>query len=464
MTGTATTIAQTTRPNIVFILADDLGYGDLGVYGQHLIRTPHLDILAREGMKFTQMYAGTAVCAPSRCALMTGMHTGHTYIRGNKEVKPEGQEPIPDSLTTLPEVLQRAGYVTGGFGKWGLGPVGSPGDPIRQGFTEFYGYNSQTDAHRYYPSHLWDNDQKVVLEQNGDLGHTATYAPDLIQQKALSFIDRYAGKQPFFLYAAYILPHAELLVPDDSIFESYKGRFPETPYKGHDYGPGATVGGYTSQAYPHATYAAMVTRLDMYVGQLMAELHKKGLDKNTLVIFTSDNGPHQEGGGDPAFFHSGGGLRGIKRDLYEAGMREPFIARWTGTIQPGTQNDYIGAFWDMLPTFADLAQTSTPSSVDGISLVSALTGKAGQKKHAWLYWEFHEEGGKQAVRQGRWKALRLNVDKGEGATVALYDLDTDPSEANNIADRHPEKVKELTAIMDSAHVKSDLFPFGYEQN
>jgi arylsulfatase A len=451
------------KPNIIFILADDLGYGDVGPYGQKLIRTPHIDELAREGMKFTQMYAGTAVCAPSRSSLMSGQHTGHTFIRGNKEVLPEGQQPIPDSMVTMAEVLKKAGYATGAFGKWGLGPVGSEGDPVRQGFDEFYGYNSQLESHRYYPTHLWDNDQKIPLERNGQLEYENLYAPDLIQQKTLAFIDQYAGHQPFFLYAAYTLPHAELLVPDDSIFEYYKGRFPEQPYHGNNYGKGATVGGYTSQAYPHATYAAMVTRLDLYVGQIMARLKEKGLDKNTLVVFTSDNGPHKEGGNDPPFFDSGGGLRGIKRDLYEAGIREPFIVRWPGRVKAGTQNSFIGAFWDMLPTFADLAHTATPTPIDGISMVPALTGKGTQKKHDWLYWEFHEDGGKQAVRESRWKAVRLNADKEPDSAIELYDLQTDPAEQHNVAARYPEKVRELSAIMESAHVKSILFPFGYEQ-
>jgi arylsulfatase A len=451
------------RPNIVFILADDLGYGDVGPYGQKLIHTPYIDELAREGMTFTQMYAGTAVCAPSRSSLMSGQHTGHNFVRGNKEVRPEGQQPIPDSTITMAEVLKQAGYATGAFGKWGLGPAGSEGDPVRQGFDEFYGYNSQLESHRYYPTHLWDNDQKIMLDSNGQLEHNNVYAPDLIQQKTLAFIDQYAGRQPFFLYAAYTLPHAELLAPDDSIFEYYKGRFPEKPYQGNNYGKGATVGGYTSQAYPHATYAAMVTRLDLYVGQIMARLKEKGLDRNTLVIFTSDNGPHKEGGNDPQFFNSGGGFRGVKRDLYEAGMREPFIARWPGMIKAGTQNPFIGAFWDMLPTFASLAHTAAPPSIDGISMVSTLTGKGRQKIHDWLYWEFHEDGGKQAVREGRWKAVRLNADKGSDSIIELYDLQTDPSEQHNIAAQHPDKVQELSAIMQSAHVKSTLFPFGYEQ-
>lgn len=448
--------ASAQRPNIVFILADDLGYGDVGAYGQQLIRTPHLDELAREGMTFTQMYAGTSVCAPSRSSLMTGQHTGHTYIRGNKEIRPEGQQPLPDSAITVAEVLRQAGYATGAFGKWGLGPVGSSGDPIRQGFDVFYGYNSQLESHRYYPTHLWDNDNRVALD------HQDVYAPDLIQQKLLAFIDQQTGGRPFFLYAAYTLPHAELLVPDDSIFKSYKGRFPEKPFHGNDYGNGATVGGYTSQAYPHATYAAMVTRLDLYVGQILAKLKEKGLDKNTLIIFTSDNGPHIEGGNDPAFFHSSGGLRGVKRDLYEGGIREPFIARWPDRIEAGARSGFIGAFWDMFPTFAALAGVGSPS-LDGISMVPILTGKGRQATHPWLYWEFHEDGGRQAVRQGRWKAVRQHVDLGADQPVELYDLETDPSEQHDVSAEHPDLVRTLAAIMQQAHVPSAIFPFGYER-
>ncbi|UFH55795.1 arylsulfatase [Spirosoma sp. KNUC1025] len=450
------------RPNIVFILADDLGYGDVGINGQKLIRTPNIDRLAKEGMHFTQFYAGTSVCAPSRSSLMTGQHTGHTYVRGNKSVEPEGQEPIADSVTTVAELLQRAGYVTGAFGKWGLGPVGSEGDPNRQGFDRFYGYNCQSLAHRYYPDHLWNNNQKVLLSGNENLRQAKEYAPDIIQKQALSFLDARDGKQPFFLFLPYILPHAELLVPDDSLFAHYKGKFEEKPFKGADYGPDAKTGGYTSQAYPHATFAAMVGRLDWYVGQVMAKLKEKGLDQNTLVIFTSDNGPHIEGGADPTFFNSSGGLRGVKRDLYEGGIREPFFARWPGVLKPGSKSDYVGAFWDLLPTFTELAGAQTPAYIDGISFVSSLTGKGTQKKHDYLYWEFHENGGRQAVRQGNWKAVRLQAATNPNGSVELYDLSKDLAEAHNIAAQYPDKAKELSQLMTQSHVASPLFPFGKE--
>lgn len=451
--------AQTpSRPNIVVILADDLGYGDIGVNGQKRIKTPNIDRLAKEGMQFTQFYAGTSVCAPSRSSLMTGQHTGHTYIRGNKEVKPEGQQPIADSVVTMAELLKKAGYNTAAFGKWGLGPVGSEGDPTRQGFDQFYGYNCQALAHRYYPDHLWNNGQKVVLNGNQDLKQARDYAPDLIQKQALQFLNKQTGKQPFFLFLPYTLPHAELLVPDDSLFAQYKGKFDDKPFNGADYGPDAKTGGYTSQAYPRATFAAMVARLDLYVGQLMASLKAKGLDQNTLVIFTSDNGPHTEGGADPQFFNSGGGFRGVKRDLYEGGIREPFLARWPGVINPGSKSDYMGAFWDLFPTFAELAGAKSTTPIDGLSFVSSLTGRGTQQKHDYLYWEFHEGGGKQAIRQGNWKAVRLQVIQNPKGLVELYDLSKDPGETKNLAAQYPDKADELGRLMTSSHVESTLFP------
>jgi arylsulfatase A len=453
-------VTAQTRPNIIFILADDLGYGDLGINGQKLIKTPNIDRLASEGVRFTQFYAGTSVCAPSRSSLMTGHHTGHTYIRGNKGVDPEGQQPLADSVVTMAEILKKAGYTTGAFGKWGLGPVGSEGDPNLQGFDRFYGYNCQSLAHRYYPNHLWDNGQKIVLAENENLLKTSQYGPDLIQKQAINFVNNSDPKKPFFLFLPYTLPHAELLVPNDSIFQYYQGKFAEKSYKGADYGPNANVGGYVSQEYPRATFAAMVTRLDLYVGQLLATLKEKGLDQNTLIIFSSDNGPHREGGADPVFFNSGGGFRGFKRDLYEGGIREPMIARWPGTIKPGTQNEHVGAFWDLLPTFAELAGTQAPAGIDGISFVSALTGKGSQKRHAYLYWEFHEQGGKQAIRQGNWKAVRLSAAGNTAQPVELYDLAKDPAETTNLAAKHPEKATELGRLMTESHTPSALFPFG----
>jgi arylsulfatase A len=444
----------TDRPNIIFILADDLGYGDLGCYGQRLIKTPNLDAMAKQGLRFTQFYAGTAVCAPSRSSLLTGQHTGHTFIRGNKGVEPEGQWPIPDSAVTIAEVLKKGGYATGDFGKWGLGPVGSTGDPIKQGFDHFYGYNCQSKAHNYYPDHLWENDTRIDFAGNTPSGFS-DYSADLIQQKALTFIKDQKDK-PFFLFLSYTLPHAALQVPKgDSLFQKYRKLFNEEEQPIPDEWSGK---GYKPQSYPRAAYAAMVSRLDVYVGQVLQKLREYGIDKNTLVIFSSDNGPHKEGGNDPNYFKSSGPFRGIKRDLYEGGIREPFIAWWPGKIKAGGTSEYTGAFWDLLPTFAELAKQPQPQGIDGISIVPALLGQKNAPAHPWLYWEFHEQGGKQAVRMGKWKGVKLNAATNPNGPIELYDLQTDVSEKNNIADKHPDVVAEIKKIMQQEHRESADFP------
>lgn len=450
--------ASREKPNIVYILADDLGYGDLGCYGQKDIRTPNLDRMAREGMRFTQHYAGSTVCAPSRSCLMTGLHTGHTPIRGNKEVKPEGQQPLPADTVTLAEVMKQAGYATGAFGKWGLGYPGSEGDPTNQGFDEFFGYNCQRYAHNYYPRFLWHNRQRVTLEGNAGK-KTEQYAPDLIQDKTLAFIDEHKD-EPFFLFVPSVIPHAELLVPEDEIVQSYRGKFPEKPYKGVDDGPRYKNGAYGSVATPWANFAAMVTRLDRHVGQILAKLKELGLDDTTLVMFTSDNGPHSEGGAHPNHFDSNGPLRGQKRDLYEGGIRVPMIARWPGKVKAGSQTDHISAFWDVMPTAAELGDAQTPVNIDGISFLPTLLGRDGQAEHKYLYWEFHERGGRQAVRKGRWKGVRLNVRKNLNGPLQLYDLQSDISETTDVADQHPDIVAELARIMKAAHTDSEAFPFG----
>jgi arylsulfatase A-like enzyme len=439
-------------PNIIFILADDLGYGDLGCYGQKLIQTPNLDAMAKQGMRFTQFYAGTAVCAPSRSSLLTGQHTGHTPIRGNKGVEPEGQWPIPDSAVTIAEVLKKGGYTTGDFGKWGLGPVASSGDPIKQGFDYFYGYNCQSLAHDYYPDHLWENDTRINFTANTP-EHPTDYSAELIQQKALQFIEQQKSK-PFFLYLSYTLPHAALQVPDDSLFEKYKKLFNEQPVSVKPW----NGKGYAPQAYPHAAYAAMVSRLDAYVGQVLQKLRQAGIDKNTLVVFSSDNGPHNEGGNDPDYFNSNASLRGIKRDLYEGGIREPVIAWWPGKVKAGSTVDYPGAFWDFLPTFAELAKLSPPKGIDGISIVPVLLGQKNPRTHPWLYWEFHEQGGKQAVRMGKWKGVKLNAASQPNGPIELYDLQVDVSEKNNVADKHPDVVQAIQKIMQQQHRESPDFP------
>lgn len=452
---------QENSPNIIYILADDLGYGDLGRYGQTRIETPNLDKMAEEGMLFTQHYAGSTVCAPSRSVLLSGKHTGHTTIRGNKEYDPEGQHPLDDETYTIAEMLKDAGYTTGAFGKWGLGFVGTEGDPNKQGFDKFFGYNCQRQAHRYYPEHLWHNNEKVILEGN-DFKNTEEYAGHIIHEQALEFIES-KKDQPFFLFYANVLPHAELIMPEGELMDKYRGQFDETGYV--DERPGADYGDepfevkyYTSQPEPRTTYAAMVSLLDKQVGEVISKLKELGLDENTIIIFSSDNGPHMEGGADPDFFKSNGELRGHKRDLYEGGIRVPMIVRWPGRIKADSKTDHISAFWDIMPTLADVSKTQTPDNIDGISFFPELTGKE-QNEHKFLYWEFHEQGGKKAVRRGKWKAVKLNCFDKSKSTVELYDLSLDIGEQNNIASKHPEIVKELLEIMENEHIENSDFPF-----
>jgi arylsulfatase A-like enzyme len=455
-------------PNIIYILADDLGIGDIGYFGQEFIHTPNLDRLAANGMIFTQHYSGSTVCAPARSSLLTGQHTGHTYIRGNHEIMPEGQMPISDERITLGQMMQNAGYVTGAFGKWGLGMPGTTGDPNHHGFDLFFGYMCQRQAHRYYPEYIWENDQKYFLEGN-DLVHTVTYSQDVIQARTLDFIRENKDK-PFFAYVPHLIPHAELNAPDDSILDMYYGRFPEAPWGfdnttgdphlGNDYGdPDFDIRGYAPVKNPRAVFAAMVTRLDLHVGQIMQLLDELGLADNTLIIFTSDNGPHKEGGADPEFFNSSAGFRGTKRDLYEGGIRVPMIAYWPGRIAAGTRTDHISAFWDVMPTFAGIARTTSPDDIDGISFLPTLLGQEGQQEHEYLYWEFHEWGGRQAVRKGDWKLVKLNVLRPDIATYELYDLSKDPFERNEISGEYPEVVAELKHIMTNSRVPSEKFPF-----
>ena len=444
------------RPNIILIMADDLGYGDLGAYGQKIIETKHLDALAKEGIRFDNFYAGTSVCAPSRSALMTGQHTGHTPIRGNKEIEPEGQQPLADSVQTMAMLLQQAGYATGAFGKWGLGMVDTYGSPNQKGFEEFYGYNCQRQSHRYYPTHLWHNKERIHLEGNGLLAK-GQYAPALIQEKTLAFIEDNKD-QPFFLYVPTVLPHAELSGPDDEFYEQYANKFEEKAHKGNDYGSNATIPGYASVAKPRATYASMVSRMDAQVGQIVAKLKVLDLLENTLIIFTSDNGAHREGGADPDFFNSSGGLRGYKRDLYEGGVKTPFIVYWKGKIAPGTTSDYLGAFWDVMPTLAEIAQADKPRNTDGLSFVPTLLGNAKkQKKHDHLYWEFHEDGGRQAVRKGDWKLILQKVKSGN-PIPELFNLKQDPKEERNLAASNPKKVEELRKLIAQSHVENADFP------
>ena len=440
------------KPNVVFIIADDLGYGDLSCYGQDKFQTPNIDRLALNGKRFTQFYAGTTVSAPSRCSLVTGLHTGHAAIRGNKSVQPEGQHPLPAGTRTIFGLFKEAGYTTGAFGKWGLGYPGSVGAPENQGVDVFFGYNCQGLAHNYYPAYLWHNGKKVELPGN-DNGAFGVYSQDLIQEHALRFLEDNKDK-PFFMFVPCILPHAELLVPEDSIIAKFRGLYPETPFKGVDEGPNFRVGGYCSQKEPKATFAAMVYRLDVYVGQIVDKLKELGLYENTMIFFTSDNGPHLEGGADPVFFNSNGICRGFKRDLYEGGIRVPMIVSWKNRVAPGTESDLICTFWDMMPTFAELTGTKRKPG-DGLSILPALTGKGVQQQHPHLYFEFLEQGGKQAVRKGDWKLIHLGVQR--QSVYELYNLAADPSEVHNVIDIYPEIAKELKSIMEKEHTHDPLW-------
>jgi arylsulfatase A len=439
--------ADPPRPNIIFILADDLGYGDLGCYGQKHIKTPNLDALAAGGMRFTQFYAGSPVCAPSRCTLLTGLHSGHAFVRDNREIKPEGQEPLPAGTVTIASVLQSAGYRTACIGKWGLGGPGSTGDPNKLGFDHFFGYLCQRKAHRYYPEYLWRNGEKVALPEN-EGGKKGTYAHDLMAREAMEFVEKTEPGRPFFLYLPFTIPHFDLDVPDDSI-DVYKGQWDE---------PKLPMGNYQPQAKPRAAYAGMISRMDRDIGRLMELLKRKGLDENTLVIFTSDNGPTLLKGLDVRFFNSAAGLRGLKQDVYEGGIRVPMIARWPGKIAAGSVSDFPAAFWDVLPTLAELAGAAAPANADGFTLAPTLLGKETQKSHDYLYWEFPMAAGQQAVRLGDWKGVRLNVKKQPDGPVELYDLKSDPAESRDVAAQHPEVVARITDIMRTARTESAEFP------
>lgn len=442
------------KPNIIFILADDLGYGDLGCYGQTKIKTPHLDRLAAEGMRFTNFYSGCSVCAPSRCTLMTGKHLGHATVRDNmqRKVGEEGQHRMEPGTVTVAQLLQRAGYATAIVGKWGLGMPQEDSSPLHFGFDHHYGYLCQGFAHTFYPPYLWRDNKQESLPGNPPYVYGQkeviptsgrTYAHDLLTDDALSWVKRHR-EEPFFLYLAFTIPHLSLQVPEDSLAE-YRGLWPETPLTDSKH--------YANQPTPRAAYAAMVTRMDRDVGRLMALLKELKLDENTLVLFGSDNGAvFPVAGTDPQFFRSNGDLRGYKQDLYEGGIRTPFIARWPGKIPAGVTNDFIGAFWDFLPTCCELAGVDAPADIDGVSLVPTLLGRPNQPPHEFLYWEYHSGGGAQAVRFGRWKAVRKNVKQSPDAAIELYDLETDLGETRNVAGDHPELIEKASGYMNSSHL------------
>ena len=468
-------------PNVIFIIADDLGYGDLGCYGQKIIRTPHLDRMAAEGLRFTQHYAGNAVCAPSRCVLMTGKHPGHAFIRDNRQFQPkeEGQFPIPADTVTVAKLFQQRGYATGGFGKWGLGGPDTTGEPLKQGFTRWFGYNCQAVAHNFYPTYLWDNDRKVPtrnpafpaqdkLKPGDDPNDPKAYArftaqdyaPDLIAEQTRAFIRDHKDR-PFFCYIPTTVPHLALQVPEDSLAE-YVGKFPDPPYAGGK--------GYLPHFKPRAAYAAMVTRMDREIGSLMKLVADLGLDENTLWVFTSDNGPlhgRHEGlaGTDATFFNSSGGLRDGKGTLFEGGIRVPGIVRWQGKIAPGQTSDRVTGFEDWLPTLMELAgaKDAALKDTDGVSFAPTLLGQR-QPERAFLYREFPGYGGQQCVRMGDWKGLRQNLKPGPAAkkapdfTMQLFNLRDDPAESTDVAAKYPDVVNKLADVMRAQHVASAEFP------
>lgn len=443
--GREDTAERAGKPNIIIIMADDLGYNDLGVYGQQRINTPHLDRMAKEGIRFTNFYAGSTVCAPSRSVLMTGQHTGRTHVRGNREIQPMGQEPLPDSTVTIAEVLKKVGYATGLTGKWGLGGPGSTGVPNKQGFDHFFGYLCQRHAHNYYPEFLFRNEEEVKLNNEVNNSRTdgagvatrkETYSHDLILEEALEFIERSSG-QPFFLMLTPTLPHANNEGGDEGMEVPDQGLYADNDWPENE-----------------KNFAAMVTLLDEGVGAVFAKLDTLGLDENTLVIFTSDNGPHSEGGHDPDYFDSNGPFRGIKRDLYEGGIRVPMIARWPGKIKGGQVSDHMGYSGDFLATVAELSGADVPENTQSVSLVPTLLGREDQSEHPYLYWEFFEGNPHQAVRSGKWKAVRQPIFTG---ATELYDLSEDAGEENDIADEHPDVVRRMEEMMAEAHRPSDIW-------
>lgn len=436
-----------TRPNIILIQADDLGYGDLSAYGQSKFQTPGIDRLAVEGIRFTNYYSGSTVCAPSRAALMTGMHTGHAWIRGNGEI------PLRPNDVTVAMLLRDAGYRTAVIGKWGLGMAGTTGQPDKKGFDYSFGFLDHRHAHRQYTDHLYRNAERVAVDINRD------YVNDLFTREAESFITRPDSK-PFFIYLNYTVPHAELRAPEESL-APLKGRFlPETPFvnaaaDGRQAGatPDGTSLGYRSQPTPHAAFVAMITRMDRDIARLTDLIGERKIDRNTLIMFVSDNGPHREGGADPEFFRSSGGLRGIKRDLYEGGIRVPMVARWVGTIPSGRVSYHEWAHWDMLPTLTELAGAKTPTGIDGVSMARALKGQQ-QAPQEFMYWEFHERGFQQAVRTGHWKAVRLKKD----APLVLYDLPNDPLEQHDVSADNPEVIAKIEKYLKTARTESARWP------
>ena len=466
------------RPNIVFVLADDMGYGDLGCFGQKKIRTPHLDRLAETGMRLTQHYSGNAVCAPSRCVLMTGLHPGHAFIRNNRETKPEGQFPIPADTVTLGKLLQQQGYITGAFGKWGLGGPESEGRPLKQGINRFFGYNCQAVAHNFYPTSLWDNETRYPLNNPEFSAHQPKlaenidpnasesyssfsgqiYSADLITEQAVKFVVDNRDR-PFFLFVPTTIPHLALQAPAEAVSD-YAEAFPDDP-------PYLGGRGYLPNRTPRATYAAMVTRMDQHVGKIVAQIRELGLEENTIIIFSSDNGPLYDklGGTDCEFFESAGPLRGRKGSLYEGGFREPTIVSWKGHIPAGTTSERVTGFEDWIPTLLELigAKPATPANLDGINFAATLLGQE-QPERRFLYREFPGYGGQVSLRMGDWKAIVQDlVPQGKRPAqpwkIELYNLKDDIGETTDVAAQHPDIVQKMDRLMREQHVPSKEFPF-----
>lgn len=439
-----------TPPNIIYIMADDLGIGDIGVYGQEIIATPYIDSLAGEGMTFHNFYAGSTVCAPSRATLFTGQHTGNTKVRGN------GEFPLAAEKKILPELLKEKGYTNAMYGKWGMGLAGSTGSPETRGWDEFLGHLHHVDAHFQQPDSL-DAIQEGALVRVA-LSDSA-YANEIFTQAALDFIEEQPEEKPFFVYLSYTIPHAELKVPEKyletHLDEHDHSKYPEDAWpEGRHYG---------AQKFPKAAYAALVESVDAYVGKLVAALKEKGIEDNTMVIFTSDNGTHTEGGRtmeDVEFFRSSGDYRGVKRDLYSGGIRIPFIVKWPRQVDPGTHTNHLSAFWDVYPTFAEVIDVSVAHEpINGISVLPTLSGGEQIEQHPYLYWEFHEFGGKQALVEKEWKIIRLGVNENPNAPVELYNLEEGPAEQHDLADELPEKAEELRILMDNVRSQNTNFNF-----
>ncbi len=441
--------AQT--PNVIWIMADDLGIGDLGCYGQKMIKTPGIDSLSRMGLTFANHYSGSTVSAPSRCCLMTGKHTGHSFIRGNKGfpdslLQTHFDYPLDGSEKTMGDIFKEAGYTTACVGKWGLGGPRTTGHPNNRGFDYFFGYLGQGRAHRYYPDYLWENEEQVMLNKE-------VYSHDLIMEKARDFINANADK-PFFLYLTPTIPHADLIVPEGELGE-YDGMFDEKPF----INKAKNGSGYTTQMKPRATYAAMVSRLDRDVSRIMNLLRSKGIEDNTIVIFTSDNGVHREGGHNPDYFDSNGPFRGIKRDLYDGGIHTPFIVYWPSVIKPGSTTEHIAAFWDFMPTMCELLGVEPPQDIDGISYLPTLTGKGKQKTHDYLYYEFHEKEGRKCIIKDGWKLVQLRVNVPDKTYFELYNMSNDLEEERNVIEEYPELAEELRILMEKARTDNPNWNF-----